>query len=135
MRIPAVVVCLLFCAPILAVEDGEGLIAHFGPQSEFFFGVANAPAQVEDQLDDAWLEFAAAGRTAGFTGYPDAAERMRFWTNPEVDIKLAALTGARVFRLGVDWGLTYTDTDISSSDCGDDDLCDSTFVLSASKSF
>lgn len=37
--------------------------------------------------------------------------------------------------LGVDWGLTYTDTDISASDCGDNDLCDSTFVLSASKSF
>lgn len=40
--------------------------------------------------------------------------------------------------LGLDFGLTYTDTDMSSDECtgfsGDSDYCDSTFVLSVSKS-
>ena len=37
--------------------------------------------------------------------------------------------------LGVDWGLTYTDTNISKSDCGDKSLCDAHYVASLSKSF
>jgi uncharacterized protein (TIGR02001 family) len=40
--------------------------------------------------------------------------------------------------LGLDVGLAYTDTDMSSAECsgfaGDSDYCDSTFVLSVSKS-
>ena len=39
--------------------------------------------------------------------------------------------------IGLDFGLTYTDTDLSSSDCagfaGKDDYCDATFVVSVSK--
>lgn len=41
--------------------------------------------------------------------------------------------------IGLDLGLTYTDTDLSSSDCagfaGKKDYCDATFVASVSKSF
>ena len=37
--------------------------------------------------------------------------------------------------LGVDWGLTYTDTNIDKTDCGDDSLCDTHYVVSMSKSF
>jgi uncharacterized protein (TIGR02001 family) len=41
--------------------------------------------------------------------------------------------------IGLDFGLTYTDTDLSSSDCagfsGKKDYCDATFVASVSKSF
>lgn len=35
--------------PLLLNADGE---------SEFFFGLATAPAHVEDKLNDAWLQFA-----------------------------------------------------------------------------
>jgi beta-glucosidase/6-phospho-beta-glucosidase/beta-galactosidase len=35
---------------------------------------------------------------------PLAAERLRFWSNPEVEINLAKEAGSTVFRLGVDWG-------------------------------
>jgi uncharacterized protein (TIGR02001 family) len=37
--------------------------------------------------------------------------------------------------VGVDWGFTYTDTNIDKTDCGDDSLCDAHYVVSMSKSF
>ena len=41
--------------------------------------------------------------------------------------------------LGVTWGLSYIDTDLSDAECmsfsGYDDLCSSTLVVSASKTF
>lgn len=144
---------------------------------EFFFGLATAPAHVEDRLDDAWLQFAeekpcntsessqqlqpadallasAAGdggsqptasveakRTLkkkksrkiameamirGFERYieeeeqevsvdehihnvaawhnvPHPEERLRFWSDPDTELKLAKDTGVTVFRMGVDW--------------------------------
>lgn len=30
-------------------------------------------------------------------------ERLRFWSDPEREIKLAKDTGVRVFRMGMDW--------------------------------
>ena len=33
-----------------------------------------------------------------------AQDRLMFWTDPEVEIKLAADTGVTVFRMGLDWG-------------------------------
>jgi len=49
------------------------------------------------------------------------------------------LIGANYTAVGVDWGLTYTDTNLSGSECedfaGKDDFCDGIFSLSASKSF
>ncbi|KAK4782795.1 hypothetical protein SAY86_007169 [Trapa natans] len=156
-------------------DDGE---------NQFFFGLATAPAHVEDKLNDAWLQFAeespcdkpesqqdqqtavaliasavgdggsqqgsASGRTAsrtekmgkplkvameamirGFHKYfeegeeekadefssdkecyhnvaawhnvPHPRERLRFWSDPETEIKLAKDTGVTVFRMGIDW--------------------------------
>jgi uncharacterized protein (TIGR02001 family) len=37
--------------------------------------------------------------------------------------------------LGVDWGLTYTDTNVNKSDCLGSSLCDAHYVASVSKSF
>jgi uncharacterized protein (TIGR02001 family) len=54
-----------------------------------------------------------------------------FFTDSYVDWKL----GLSKKWLGVDWGVAYTDTDISKKHCGDTDLCDAHYVASLSKSF
>lgn len=143
---------------------------------EFFFGLATAPAHVEDRLNDAWLKFAeekpcetsesaeqlqpvdallasAAGdggsqqalsaeakrtlkkkksrkiameamirgiekyieeeehdpsceqshNVAAWHNVPHPEERVRFWSDPDTELKLAKDTGVTVFRMGVDW--------------------------------
>ncbi|CDO98731.1 unnamed protein product [Coffea canephora] len=152
-------------------DDHEG-------EKGFFFGLATAPAHVEDRLNDAWLEFAEkspcdklepqhdplpadvlvgsassdggsqpaslppkeANRTIkrkkplkiameaklrGFEKYeefeepvtpeechhnvaawhnvPNPEERLRFWSDPDTELKLAKDTGVQVFRMGIDW--------------------------------
>ncbi|KAM7488021.1 hypothetical protein LguiB_025505 [Lonicera macranthoides] len=148
-------------------------------EKEFFFGLATAPAHVEDRLDDAWLQFAEndpcdksdiqqepqtvdailgsatgdggsqpaslsvkeeAGKAikrkkqlkiameAKIRGYvkyveedeptptedyhhnvaawhnvPHPEERLRFWSDPDTELKLAKNTGVGVFRMGIDW--------------------------------
>ncbi|XP_015900115.3 beta-glucosidase-like SFR2, chloroplastic [Ziziphus jujuba] len=145
-------------------------------EKEFFFGLATAPAHVEDSLNDAWLQFAeenpcdrpenqqpadavigsasgdggsqqasSAGKYTqkktkmkplkismeamirGFKKYieegeeesvpneechhkvaawhnvPHPEERLRFWSDPDTELKLAKDTGISVFRMGIDW--------------------------------
>ncbi|KAA8531184.1 hypothetical protein F0562_005902 [Nyssa sinensis] len=147
-------------------------------EKEFFFGLATAPAHVEDRLDDAWLQFAEdnpcdkseseqglqpvdalmgsatgdggsqqaslsmtdANRTvkrkkplkiameamirgiekyreeeetmptekdhhnvAAWHNVPHPEERLKFWSDPDTELKLAKGTGVRVFRMGIDW--------------------------------
>lgn len=146
-------------------------------ETEFFFGLATAPAHVEDKLNDAWLQFAeekncessdsaqlqpadgvlasAAGdggsqpavsaetkerpkkkknlkiameamirgfekvieeqeeeqtptgecshNVAAWHNVPHPEERLRFWSDPDTELKLAKDTGITVFRMGVDW--------------------------------
>ncbi|KAF8387610.1 hypothetical protein HHK36_026263 [Tetracentron sinense] len=147
-------------------------------ENEFFFGLATAPAHVEDRLNDAWLQFAEEhpcdksealqnpqpadaliasvtgdGRSQqaslsvkelerttkkkklkvsmeamirGFEKYskeeeepapsaecshniaawhnvPNPEERLKFWSDPDTELKLAKGTGVRVFRMGIDW--------------------------------
>lgn len=151
-----------------------------GLELQFFFGLATAPAHVEDRLDDAWLQFAVekpcedseatlkteadalmASAAAdggshqasipdkhpatpdskkkrplkiameamirGFEKYandgsetsndaiecnhniaswhnvPHPEERLRFWSDPDTELKLAKDTGVSVFRMGIDW--------------------------------
>ncbi|XP_021739891.1 LOW QUALITY PROTEIN: beta-glucosidase-like SFR2, chloroplastic [Chenopodium quinoa] len=152
------------------IPDGE---------PEFFFGLATAPAHVEDKLNDAWLQFAeeklcdetesaqqpadallASGagdggsqpalpteakdrpkkkksykvameamirgfekvveeeeeeeeeqapisecnhNVAAWHNVPRSEERLRFWSDPDTELKLAKNTGVTVFRMGVDW--------------------------------
>ncbi|KAK9084403.1 hypothetical protein Scep_030874 [Stephania cephalantha] len=158
-------------------RDGDG--EEEGDQKNvFFFGLATAPAHVEDRLNDAWLQFAeerpcdesvevqnpkpadalmasAAGdggsqqaplalaeaktkkrrktlkvameaMIRGFEKYveeeeepatgvechhnvaswhnvPHPEERLRFWSDPDTELKLAKETGISVFRMGIDW--------------------------------
>ncbi|GMN55096.1 hypothetical protein TIFTF001_024212 [Ficus carica] len=169
------------------IDESADTLADFNLNdggNEFFFGLATAPAHVEDRLNDAWLEFAeenpckktdtqqdhpkladalmgpASGdggsqqasssspdkvnRTVkkkkplkiameamirGFEKYleeegeeegsvpieechhnvaawhnvPHPEERLRFWSDPDTELKLAKDTGVSVFRMGIDW--------------------------------
>ncbi len=78
------------------VELGEG----------FRLGVASAPAHAEDQLNDAWLEFCRAGHCHAWLDVPRAEERLRLWSEPEVELDIAAALNSRIFRMGVDWSRT-----------------------------
>lgn len=76
--------------------------------NQFFFGLATAPAHVEDDLNDTWLDF-ARGQDGSYPvrawqNIPLADQRLRFWTEPEIELDLAKETGSTVFRLGIDWG-------------------------------
>jgi beta-glucosidase/6-phospho-beta-glucosidase/beta-galactosidase len=70
----------------------------------FFFGLATAPGQSEDQLPDIWMDWGRAGKTAAFRNQAAPEARLQFWTRPEVELDLAARAGIGVYRLGVDWG-------------------------------
>ncbi|XP_023765711.1 beta-glucosidase-like SFR2, chloroplastic isoform X1 [Lactuca sativa] len=135
-------------------------------EESFFFGLATAPAHVEDGLNDAWLQFAqdevvnkqdpttdtdtvmasatgdggsqqAAGplkrkkslkiameaklrglvkyiedeestseeqhNVAAWHNVPNPEERLRFWSDPDTELKLAKDTGVKVYRMGIDW--------------------------------
>ncbi len=77
---------------------------------DFFFGVATAPAHVENNLDDIWLDFAKTKRqdnkwnVKSWHDAPQPEIRLNFWSKPEVEIELAKELGVSVFRLGIDWG-------------------------------
>jgi len=67
---------------------------------------------------------------------------MTYWS-PAPAIPLRATTSGkpRVSKelVGLNWGLSYVDTDISDSECasylGFDDVCEATVVASVGKSF
>lgn len=77
-------------------------------EEDFLFGIANAPGHVEDQLDDVWMDFGRSGKIKAFQNQVLPEERLRFWTQPEIEIGLASELGVQVFRLGVDWGRIQT---------------------------
>lgn len=85
--------------------DGDGFAARFaaptrvkGADVPFFFGLATAPAHVEDGLDDGWLAFARSGGVAAWSNAPRPELRNAFWTRPEVELDLAASTGVQARR-------------------------------------
>jgi hypothetical protein len=43
-------------------------------------------------------------------------ERVRFWTDAETEIKLAAETGIKMYRLGVDWGRLVPEEPLKGTD-------------------
>ncbi|KAL9237494.1 hypothetical protein vseg_012033 [Gypsophila vaccaria] len=169
------------------LDESSEVLADFGVDSadgepKFFFGLATAPAHVEDRLDDAWLQFASETpseapesaeepqtadnilgsaaadggsqqakksskkkknmkiameamirgfqkvveddseeeeeeeeeekqspaeeqihNVAAWHNVPHPEERLRFWSDPDTELKLAKNTGVTVFRMGVDW--------------------------------
>jgi beta-glucosidase/6-phospho-beta-glucosidase/beta-galactosidase len=84
-----------------------GTLAQFPRQegsNSFFFGLATAPAHVEEGLEDGWIDFARKGKIAAFGNQAVPEARLNFWTNYQREVDLAAGSGAKVFRMGVDWG-------------------------------
>lgn len=77
--------------------------------NDFFFGLATAPAHVEDQLDDMWLDFARNNQVAAWFNQGQPEERLRFFSEPETELDLVADSGVKVFRMGVDWGRLIRD--------------------------
>jgi uncharacterized protein (TIGR02001 family) len=96
--------------------------------SKDWFGTDDDASRIEGTFDYE-LPYEIGFSASVANNYGDGNED--FWDDSYVDWSL----GVSKAWLGVDWGLTYTDTDISSNDCGDDDLCDSIFTVSMSKSF
>ncbi len=78
-------------------------LSAFGFSPDFEFGVANAPGQVEDKLEDTWLAWGRSGKIAGWKNNQNPEARLNFWSQPEIEIDLAQKLGAKTFRLGVDW--------------------------------
>lgn len=39
----------------------------------------------------------------GWLGLIFREERLRFWSDPDIELKLAKNTGISVFRMGIDW--------------------------------
>lgn len=70
---------------------------------DFFFGVSNAAAQVEDGLSDPWLKLAEQDKVSCFKDVAHAKDRLRFWTNPNIEIELAQELGVDVFRMSFEW--------------------------------
>ncbi|HXS99624.1 MAG TPA: family 1 glycosylhydrolase [Elusimicrobiota bacterium] len=86
---------------LLAVSPARGQDRFEAP---FFFGLASAPGQSEDQLPDIWMDWANRGKVAAYANQAAPEKRLEFWTKPEVELDLAAKTGISVYRMGVDWG-------------------------------
>ncbi|KAJ4866009.1 hypothetical protein Rs2_52473 [Raphanus sativus] len=144
------------------IDESKEILADFNShehkEGKFFFGLATAPAHAEDELDDAWLQFAketpssasdtvpgseAATRkkiklavgaitkglannkhikevkasasasadddkpptnnVAAWRNAPHPEDRLKFWSDPDKEVKLAKETGVTVFRMGIDW--------------------------------
>ncbi|XP_021906742.1 beta-glucosidase-like SFR2, chloroplastic isoform X2 [Carica papaya] len=164
------------------IDESSDILADFNVDAEgenqFFFGLATAPAHVEDRLNDAWLQFAEENpcekpesqhgmtsadaimgsatadggsqlvslpgkeankkrkkplriameamirgfekfmdeeevettqkeechhNVAAWHNVPHPEERLRFWSDPDTELKLAKETGVKVFRMGIDW--------------------------------
>ncbi len=104
--VPALAILFALCASTktAAAHSQQHAIANFGTQSEFFFGIGTAPAHVEDELEDNWIQFARDGKIFAFKNQFEPEKRNLFWSAPATDINLVSETGAKVFRMGLDWG-------------------------------
>lgn len=82
-------------------EDHSEKLMDFG--DDFEFGLATAASHIEDNLEDSWLEFARRGGVRAFHGVEHASDRLRFYTHPLTEIKLAAESGVQIFRMSINW--------------------------------
>lgn len=88
---------------VLARFDGSISIA--GRPTPFFFGLATAPAHVEDALDDAWLTFAREGKVAAWANTVQPERRNAFWTAPEPELDISAAANVQVRAAGAARGV------------------------------
>jgi len=86
----------------LSPDASSPVLANF---DDTWFGLATAPAHVEAVYKgDPWQKWGQDGHVAAYKNYPNADMRLRFLTEPEIELDLAAGTGIKVFRMGVEWG-------------------------------
>jgi uncharacterized protein (TIGR02001 family) len=97
--------------------------------SKDWFGTGGDSASRIEGSFDYELPYGIALTASVANNYGDGIED--FFVDSYVDW----LVGVSKPWLGVDWAFTYTDTNISQSDCGGQSLCDSAFNVSVSKSF
>ena len=67
------------------------------------FGYACAAAQIENGLDDIWLDHAKEGKVAGYLEDDQKNIRNNFWDKPDNEMKYVYDTGVDIFRMGLDW--------------------------------
>jgi beta-glucosidase/6-phospho-beta-glucosidase/beta-galactosidase len=85
--------------------DSEASSPELARFDDTWFGLATAPAHVEAVFKgDPWQKWGQDGHVAAYKNYPNADMRLRFLTEPEIELDLAAGTGIKVFRMGVEWG-------------------------------
>lgn len=94
------IVLLSLLIPLSAVAQSVS----FEKFPNFVFGLATAPAHSEDRLNDSWLSFARSGGVAAWQNAANPEERLRFWSEPEVELGWTASTGVQSIRIGLDWG-------------------------------
>lgn len=92
----AAIVCFLFSGTVRAGD------LHF-PEN-FVFGVATAPAQSEDCLDDIWTDWGKSGGIRAYLNQAAPEKRAASWSRPEPDLLLLDQLGVQGVRLGLDWG-------------------------------
>lgn len=100
-------IALLFSSLSFASELVKRENIVFKAPADFYFGLAGAPAHLEDELDDIWLDFANQGGVAAYSNIPFADRRLNFWTKPEIELDLVKESGVSVFRMGIDWGRIF----------------------------
>ncbi|NBX18460.1 MAG: glycoside hydrolase family 1 protein [Proteobacteria bacterium] len=101
MRMSAIVKLLLLVVPFLPAVTFAQTVSF--KNIPFVFGLATAPAHSEDQLDDAWLEFARNGGVAAWKNADNPEQRLRFWSDPETELNWAQASGVKSLRIGLDW--------------------------------
>ena len=82
-------------------DDTSKILAEF--DEEFEFGLATAASHSEDNHEDSWLEYARRGGVRGFGRVADPESRLKFFSDPVTEIKLAQQAGVQIFRLSVSW--------------------------------
>ena len=70
---------LFFCNGLSAFASDDAVV--FDAPDGFEFGLAGAPAHLEDQLDDIWLDFAEDGGVAAYDNTENPSLRLNFGAN------------------------------------------------------
>lgn len=105
-------------------QDAQNLTSNAKPLAAFeelqegvkfpmWFGLATAAAHVERSYpNDPWVAWAQRGHVAAYRSSvagPNPDQRLRFLEEPMRELELAAKTGVKVFRMGVEWGRLMPD--------------------------
>ena len=81
---------------LLALEVAVAWPITFNASYPFQWGLATAPAHVEDALDDSWWEWASEDRIPFVLDQGQPSQRLRFWSDPQAEIDLISDLGVQV---------------------------------------